>query len=47
MFARVQALTYRSCPNPRMTALGFRSFFVRAPQAVLLEFVEAGPVLQP
>ena len=44
MFARAQQHGAEIVSEPAMTALGFRSFFVRAPQAVLLEFVEAGPV---
>ena len=47
MFAHARELDIEIVSEPTMTPLGFRSFFVRAPQAVLLEFVEAGPVPQP
>jgi catechol 2,3-dioxygenase-like lactoylglutathione lyase family enzyme len=47
MFEHVKALGVPVVSEPGPTPLGFRSFFVRAPQEVLLEFVAAGPVSVP
>jgi catechol 2,3-dioxygenase-like lactoylglutathione lyase family enzyme len=47
MFEHVKALGVPVVSEPGPTPLGFRSFFVRAPQKVLLEFVAAGPVAVP
>jgi catechol 2,3-dioxygenase-like lactoylglutathione lyase family enzyme len=47
LFAHVQELGVEIVSEPAQTALGFRSFFVRAPQRALLEFVAAGKVTVP
>lgn len=47
MFARTEQLGLGIVSAPELTHHGFRSFFVRGPDQVLLEFVEAGPVTLP
>jgi catechol 2,3-dioxygenase-like lactoylglutathione lyase family enzyme len=44
MRARAEALGIEIVAEPSVANEGFRSFFVRAPDRVLLEFVEAGPI---
>jgi catechol 2,3-dioxygenase-like lactoylglutathione lyase family enzyme len=47
MFARTEQLGIGVVTPPERTTHGFRSFFVRGPDRVLLEFVEAGPITAP
>jgi catechol 2,3-dioxygenase-like lactoylglutathione lyase family enzyme len=47
MFEHAQTLGVEIVSEPAQTELGFRSFFVRAPQQALVELVEAGPVSVP
>jgi catechol 2,3-dioxygenase-like lactoylglutathione lyase family enzyme len=47
MFAKAKQGKIQIVSEPALTPEGFRSFFVRAPEKVLLEFVEAGPVRVP
>jgi len=47
MFERAQMIGVEIVAEPAQTELGFRSFFVRAPQRALVELVEAGPVRVP
>lgn len=47
MYQHAQTLGVEIVSAPAQTELGFRSFFVRAPQAALVELVEAGPVSVP
>jgi catechol 2,3-dioxygenase-like lactoylglutathione lyase family enzyme len=46
-FEQAQQLGITVVSPPALTEHGFRSFFLRGPQEVLLEFVEAGPVHVP
>jgi catechol 2,3-dioxygenase-like lactoylglutathione lyase family enzyme len=46
-FERANATAIPIVSPPALTPHGFRSFFVRAPDQVLLEFVEAAPIAQP
>jgi catechol 2,3-dioxygenase-like lactoylglutathione lyase family enzyme len=46
-FARIEQLGVTIVSTPSATEHGFRSFFVRGPQDVLIEFVEAGPLNGP
>ena len=47
MFARTEQLSIGVVTPPERTEHGFRSFFVRGPDQVLIEFVEAAPVAVP
>ena len=47
MFEHAKSIGATIVSEPADTPLGFRSFFVRAPQEVLLEFVAAGKVVVP
>jgi hypothetical protein len=47
MVARTEQLSIGVVIPPERTEDGFRSFFVRGPNQVLIEFVEAGPITVP
>jgi catechol 2,3-dioxygenase-like lactoylglutathione lyase family enzyme len=44
LLGRVKQMGITIVSQPAETRFGFRSFFVRGPQDVLVEFVEAGPI---
>jgi hypothetical protein len=47
MFVRTEQLGIGVVTPLERTEHGFRSFFVRGPDQVLIEFVEAGPITAP